>query len=230
VSERWKLPRVVATLETSCGRPEPPPAEGPFELILYENVAYLADDERRSSAFAELRRRIGTTPEAIVAAPEPTLVQIGRAGIMAESQARKLRVCADVARNQFDGDLGPLLKLPLPQARKALRRFPSIGAPGAERILLLTRSHKVLALESNGLRVLQRLGFGGARKSYAASYRSTQDAAAAEAEDSFDFLIRAHLLLRRHGKQVCKTSRPRCEACPLARGCAYALRARGRRT
>ena len=36
----------------------------------------------------------------------------------------------------------------------------------------------------------------------------------------------AHLLLRRHGKQVCRSGRPRCELCPLAAGCAYAQGAR----
>src|SRR5262245_7909464 len=225
---RWDLPKVVASLRKAFGRVEPPPAEGPFELVLYENLAYLADDERRAAAFGELRRRVGTTPSTILAAPFPKLVGLARAGIMAEGQARKLRACADVARVQFGGDLAPLLKLPFREARKALARFPSIGEPGAEKILLLTRSHKVLALDSNGLRVLQRLGFGEAHKSYSASYRSAQEAASAEAPSRFDFLIDAHLLLRRHGKQLCRSGRPRCELCPLAPGCGYALGAGGR--
>jgi endonuclease III len=217
---------VVATLLTSYGRPEPPPATGVFELILYENLAYLADDEQRAAAFGELRRRVGTTPSTILAAPLPVLVELARAGIMAEAQAAKLRACADVARREFAGDLDALAKKPLREARKALTRFPSIGEPGAEKLLLLTRSHKVLALDSNGLRVLQRVGFGEALKSYAASYRSAQEAASAEAPARFEFLIAAHLLLRRHGKQVCKSGRPRCELCPLAAGCAYAQGAR----
>jgi hypothetical protein len=56
------------------------------------------------------------------------------------------------------------LKKPLPQAKKALKRFPSIGDPGAEKILLLTRSYPVMALYSNGLRTLCRVGLPRSRR------------------------------------------------------------------
>jgi hypothetical protein len=36
-----------------------------------------------------------------------------------------------------------------------------------------------------------------------------------------DWLIRAHQLLRRHGQELCRRSRPRCAACPLTAQCAY---------
>ena len=41
-----------------------------------------------------------------------------------------------------------------------LKKFPAIGDPGVDKILLLTRTEPVMALDSNGLRVLVRLGFG----------------------------------------------------------------------
>jgi len=120
------------------------------------------------------------------------------------------------------------VRRPLPEARKALMKFPSIGAPGAEKILLLSGSHPVLGLDSNGLRVLIRLGYGREGKSYAASYRSAQEAAAPRLEPRCDRLIRAHLLLRRHGQTLCRRSRPRCEACPVASVCAYSQTATAR--
>ena len=106
-------------------------------------------------------------------------------------------------------------------------KFPSIGAPGADKILLLSRSHPVFALDSNGLRVLLRLGHGREAKSYAATYRSVQEAIAPQLEPDHDWLIRAHLLLRRHGQTLCRRSRPLCEACPVAEGCAFYRTARG---
>jgi endonuclease III len=30
---------------------------------------------------------------------------------------------------------------------------------------------------------------------------------------------RAHLLLKRHGQELCRRTRPRCAECPLAAGC-----------
>ena len=95
------LPRVVAALRRHYGPPEPPPTRDPFELVLWENVAYLATPERRLEAFTELRRRVGTTPEAILAARPETLEGIARRGIMASSFAEKLRACAAVAADDL---------------------------------------------------------------------------------------------------------------------------------
>lgn len=223
---RWPFLKAVAALAARYGPPRPLPAQGAFELILWENVAYLAGPERREQAFRELRARVGTSPSAILGAPEDVLRAIASAGIMADRQTAKLRVSAEIALREFDSDLGPVLRLDFKQARKALARFPSIGEPGAEKILLLTRSHPVLALDSNGLRVLLRLGIGEEKKSYSASYRSAQQAAMAEAGRGYGPLLRAHHLLRRHGEETCRRSRPRCETCPLSAGCSYFQRGR----
>jgi endonuclease III len=123
--------------------------------------------------------------------------------------------------NEFDGDVRSALKLPLPKARKALQKFPGIGEPGAEKILLFTRSYPVLGLESNGLRVLLRLGFGEEKKNYSASYRSVQEAIKDQLSDDYDWLMSTHILLRQHGRELCKTNRPLCGECPVRKGCAY---------
>ena len=221
MTSRPDLARVLDVLEKAHGKPKPPPTTEPFELVLWENVAYLADDERREEAFRALKKRVGTRPERILSARGEVLLEIARAGIVAGRSVEKLRRAAAVALQQFGGDLRSVVKRPLPEARKALMKFPSIGAPGAEKILLLSRSHPVLGLDSNGLRVLIRLGYGREGKTYAASYRSAQEAAGPRLEPRCDRLIRAHLLLRRHGQTLCRRRRPRCEACPVGSVCAY---------
>ena len=115
----------------------------------------------------------------------------------------------------------PTLTLPLPKAKQALRKFPGIGEPSAEKILLFTRSYPVLGLDSNGLRVLVRLGFGEEKKSYTATYRSVQEAIHSQLVEDYDWLISTHLLLRQHGKELCKTSPPVCEKCPVRKSCGY---------
>ena len=54
-----KLPKLVAALEGLYGRPRPLPASGALELILWENIAYLADDVRRTQAWMQLQERVG---------------------------------------------------------------------------------------------------------------------------------------------------------------------------
>lgn len=216
------LSRVLKSLEKFYGRPAPPEITDPIELILYENVAYLADDEKRAAAFAALRQQIGTKPHQILKASDKELLAITRMGGMApEVRARRIRQIAEIAHWIFKDDLESVLNKPLPEARKALKKFPSVGDPGAEKVLMITRSHPVLSLESNGLRVLLRLGFADAKRSYSASYRGIQQALRDQLPGSYEGLIAAYQLLRLHGQELCKRSRPLCSECPLTTSCRY---------
>jgi endonuclease III len=190
-------------------------------MILWENAAYLADDERRREAFQTLKKRIGTEPAQILAASDEALLEVTRHGILADQFAEKLRQCAQIALEEFDGDLRPVLQLPFAQAKKALQKFPGIGEPGAEKILLFSKTYPVLALDSNGLRVLLRLGFGEEKKSYATTYRLVQKAIEDELDMDYSWLIQAHLLLRHHGQELCKRTKPECTKCPLAPDCEF---------
>ena len=213
--------KVVDKLQQHYGPPAPLPSNDPLELIIWENIAYLASDKRRAEAFATLKRSIGTRPEQILAAKHSALAAIGKAGILPDVSAEKLLAIAKIAYEEFNSDLRSVLKKPLLQAKKALKRFSSIGDPGAEKILLLTRSYPVMALDSNGLRVLCRVGFAEEQKNYSATYRSVQNAIHGQLPRDYDSLIRAHQLLRQHGQELCKRSKPHCTECPVRDSCNY---------
>ena len=220
-----KLQSVIIRLERHYGKPSHPPSTDPFELILWEQVGYLVDDERRAEAFNLLRARVGLTPGDILAASEKTLLEITKVGgaIAAPARAKRLREASRLVLTEFNGDLRKVLQEPFTKARKALSRFPSIGEPGAEKILLFTHSHPVMALESNGLRALVRLGYAAEQRNYDATYRKVRDAIQKELKQDYSWLIRAHQLLRRHGQNLCKRSRPLCRNCPLTDLCDYFL-------
>src|SRR6516164_1540173 len=144
---RISLPQVIERLQEQYGPPQSPKFNGPWEMILWENVAYLANDDRRQQAFQTLKKRVGTDPARILPASRELLLEVTRHGIVPERFADKLRECATLTLEEFYGELGPVLNLPLARAKTALQRFPGIGEPGAEKILLFTRTHPVLALE-----------------------------------------------------------------------------------
>jgi endonuclease III len=214
---------MVRRLEKFYGQPKPPKITDALELILLENVAYLADDEKRAAAFVALKKEVGTRPEQILKTSPKRLEKITRlGGIVPELRAQRLRQIAELVHFIFKDDLDAELKKPIAQAKKALKKFPTIGDPGAEKILMLTRRYPVLALESNGLRVLLRLGYAEEKKSYSASYRGVQQALTGLLPSDYDSLIAAHQLLRHHGQELCKRTRPLCEAgCPLTAECRY---------
>lgn len=216
------LARVVKALGKFYGKPAPPKIVDALDLILYENVAYLVNDEKRAAAFAALKKNIGTKPTEILKASDAELIAITRmGGMVPELRGRRLRQIAEIAHWILKDDLKAVLKKPLPEAKKALKQFPSIGDPGAEKILMLTRSHPVLSLESNGLRVLLRLGFAEEKKSYSTTYRAMQNALSDQLPDGYESLIATHQLLRQHGQELCKRSTPLCDECPLKAECRY---------
>lgn len=219
-----RLPTFLRSLRSHYGKIAPPPATNAFQLVAWEKVAYLATDERRGAAFRRLAHDVGLTPRDVLAAKRAVLIDaLASGGINAVERANNLIEAAQMAVGEFGGSLDAACALPLPEAMRALKRIRGIGDPGAEKILLLTRSHAVLGVDSNGLRVLTRLGYGTAAKSYSATYKSATSAALAELGSDIDVITDAHLLLRHHGQILCKTSSPRCGACVIRTHCPSAL-------
>ena len=217
----FTLADAVDKLAAYHGAPPEPPSSDPFELVLYENVAYLAPDHRRLEGFEQLRATIGTRPEALLAATTEELEAVTSQGILKGTSAEKLHDCAEIALTEFGGDLSHVIREEPAVAKRALRKFPGIGEPGAEKILLFAADRPFLAPDSNGLRVLIRLGFVKEESSYARSYASAQAAAASLGSD-VAALRQAHGLLRLHGQTLCRRSMPLCEFCPLRADCEYA--------
>lgn len=214
------LSAILSALHRYYGPPRPPFVTDPWEMILFENAAYLVDDDRRETVFLALKKKIGLRPDQILdAAPTDLIAAIKDGGMQPPMRAEKLRRASRISLDFFGGDLKPLLKLPLHKLRRALKRFPGIGDPGADKILLFARIHPVLALDSNGLRALLRLGYGEDSGSYAAGYRSAQESIADQLPRGFDLLIQAHQLLRLHAQTLCRRTGPLCSECPLRKKC-----------
>jgi endonuclease III len=219
-AKRLRLRDVLRALGALHGRPRPPLPRTPLEWVLWENVAYLVDDERRGRAFRALAELTRCDPRRIAEASAESLLAVTVLGGMhPEARVDRLKEIAALALELGGGSLESLLLLPPAQAAKALARFPSIGAPGAQKILMACGAGEALALESNGLRVLLRLGFGQESQNYAASYRSVQQALAGELPARPAERLAAHQLLRAHGQALCKRTSPDCDACPLAARC-----------
>ena len=224
------LRKLVAGLKARYGEPKLPAAKGPFELVLWENACYLLSDERRAAVFEGLREQVGLNAAALWKADQAVLLPLARMGGMRpETRVFRWREIARIAQDQFSGNLDGILKGPFAAARKALLQFPNIGAPGAEKILMFCGMATGLPLEWNGLRVLTRVGYGRSGKNYGAMYQSVQEAIAAELPRGAAAVSRAHLLLREHGKKICRNNGPLCHECPVEELCAFANKQKERK-
>ena len=218
-----RLLSVVSTLERLYGKPAAFPSTDPWELILRENASYLVDDARREEIFRSLKARVGVTPEAILEAPDEQLIAaIREGGMRPPMRAEKLRLASEIALEVGLVRLRALAKEGGADGRKVLKRFPGIGEPGADKLFLAAGSAVTLAPDSNGLRVLVRLGFLKDDANYARAYRAAAEAVAQDLPNDTAWLVAAHQLLRKHGQETCRRSDSRCDVFPLAKGCDYA--------
>jgi endonuclease III len=216
------LASVEAGLRAMYGEPPSPVPTTVFEAALWECCAYLVDDDRRAATFARLKRDIGIDPAALIAAPaRQLLAAIAEGGMLPANRARKVQAAAKVALDVGVKELQRLARESPKDARRIVERFPGIGDPGADWLLLLAHGLRSVAPDSNALRVLCRLGYGQESKDYSKTYRSVTAALEPELPGSFDDCIALRQLLRRHGQETCRRTTPGCESCALASMCQY---------
>ncbi|HYL11373.1 MAG TPA: hypothetical protein VEU31_11595 [Candidatus Acidoferrales bacterium] len=217
-----RLAKLLDRLEKFYGKPKRPHPTDPYEMVLHRICGYPQSDALCAKGFQALRKEIGLRPEEILAAPWAKLAEAMRhGGIVPELRAQRLLEIAARVQGEFGGNLQAVLKKPLPEARKALKSFPTIGDSGADKILLFTKTSAVAAVPSNSVHVPLRLMLGEEKKNYAANYRAAQEAIRAELPQECGAQLRAYLLLKQHGQEICKSARPRCEQCPVSSDCAY---------
>lgn len=216
------LAQLLDRLEEFHGKPKPPQLTDPFEMVVHRNAGYPQSDERCDKGFHSLKKGIGVTPEKILAVPDAKLAAaLKGSGMNPELRARRLKESAALVEAEFAGDLRAALKLPVAQARKVFKNFPTIGDSGADKILLFTKTAPVAAVPSNSVHVMTRLGFAKESPNYATSYKSAQEALLAAFPDSIAAQIRAYLLIKTHGETLCKRTNPRCGECPVRSSCGY---------
>ena len=159
----------------------------------------------------KLNSEVGVEPRQLLAAGAARLARVLKAGGMVpELRAMRLMEIAARIQDEYGGDLRAGLAGPLSKVRQALKRFPNIADPGADRILLFGGIAPVPAVPSNCPHVLVRIQRGQERDNYGVTYREAQEAIEAEIPKNFDARTRAYLLVKRHGQTVCKRSNPEC--------------------
>jgi endonuclease-3 len=234
------LVRILDELEKHYGMQSAVGPSDPYEMILFVNCGYPATDASCTKGYKPLKAEVGTKPEQILKAPSARLAKSTReGGMFPELRAERLKLIARIARENFGGNLKWALeklmkdeKMPaqkrLRRAKGALKEFPVIGEPGADKILLFSGMAPIAAVPSACAGVPQRIFFGHEDKNYGKGYRAAQEAIAAEVPEEFEVRQRAYLLLKKHGQEICKRTKPKCEICPISRMCAYFQEGQGK--
>ncbi len=100
----------------------------------------------------------------------------------------------------------------LPNTRELLMTLPGIGRKSANVILAMGFGKPALAVDTHVMRVARRLAYTDSRNPLVVERALTN--LIPEKEWS-----RAHLLLIRHGREICRARTPLCHGCPVNAFC-----------
>jgi len=214
---------ILDRLELHYGPQEACWPNDPYQFLVWWYCGYPASDSACTKGWTSLSKTIGIEPRRILATSSDKLASaLKPGGMVPELRAVRLLELAARVQDEFGGDLRSGLTGPIAQARKVLKSFPSIGDPGADRILLFAGLAPVAAVPSNVVHAPVRILGGPESLNYAQAYKQAQQAISDGVEENFDARARAYLLLKRHGQEICKRTQPRCEVCPVNSLCIYA--------
>ena len=220
--DKPSIPTLLDKLEKFHGKQKPCWPVDPYEFIVWWQCGYPASDATCAKGWDNLKRQVGVEPQQLLAATTrkvASAIKVG--GMLPELRAVRIMETAMRVKDHFGGDLRAALTGPLSAARKTLNTFPGIAEPGADRILLFAGIAPIAAVPSNATQVLARVLNGQESENYVANYRQAQQAVEAQVAKTFDARTRAYLLLKHHGREICKRTKPKCERCPVSRDCAY---------
>ena len=128
---------------------------------------------------------------------------------MYRNKAKTIRQVSKTIQERYDGDLKPILSLPIEEARKTLMQLAGVGPKTADVVLLFSAKQKTIPVDTHVNRVSKRLGLAPTKGNYEVVRQELQSI-----YDPRDYM-QVHALLILHGRKYCKARAPLCKECPI---------------
>ena len=204
---------VMSLLGQEYGPMEWHPRYDPTSELVYTILSQHTSDINSERAFNNLMDTFGTI-EAIAKAPVEEIEDAIRMGGLAKVKAPRIKgILQQIADELGSYDLSFLAEMPLNEAKAWLKKLSGVGPKTAAIILCFSLGMPAMPVDTHIYRVSKRLGLIGPKVTADKAHDILEPMVASE--DVFAF----HMYLIRHGRQVCKALRPRCDKCVLSWGC-----------
>jgi len=201
--------RLLQQYGQPVGRTHLDPISELVSTILSQNT----NDENRDRAYNRLRARLPDWEQVRDAPPEQVIEAIRPAGLANQKGPRIQQALRFISRERGELSLDFLADWPVEEAKAWLSSIVGVGPKTAAIVLLFSLGRPAFPVDTHIHRVTRRLGLIGPGVSREKAHRELERLIAPEAYYAF------HLNLIRHGRQVCTSRNPRCQACVLRTLC-----------
>ena len=211
--QKVKAGDVMTQLGEAYGPVEWEPRYNPAEELVYTILSQHTSDINSERAFLNLMSVFGTL-DAIADASTDDIEEAIKSGGLAKQKSVRIKQVLNIVRSDVGSfDLSFLGEMPLDESKAWLKDLPGVGPKTAAIILCFSLGMPAMPVDTHIYRVSQRLGLIGKKVSADKAHDILEPMISQE--DVFAF----HMYLIKHGRQICKAQRPRCDECVLAWGC-----------
>lgn len=215
-AERTNLSAALAELYTLYGELA---YDGPDDLLGVLVQTILSQQTTRANcqrAFNQLLDTFGGDWRRCQIAPPSALQEaIACAGLAGQKSARIQALLARLDEERGEYSLEFLREMTPDDARDYLTSFKGVGPKTAAFTLMYAAGMPVFPMDTHIFRICERLGFIDAGDSSQHAHRR-MEALIAPGEH-----YAAHMVLVRHGREICHARAPECAKCPLRYICLY---------
>ncbi|MCL2751315.1 MAG: endonuclease III [Firmicutes bacterium] len=185
-------------------------AEDPFQLLVAVILSAQCTD-RRVNEVTERLFQSYRTPTDFAALSEAELVpHIFSCGFY-HNKARSIIAAAKTVRTDYDGAV--------PDTMEELLRLPGVGRKTANVMISAAFGGEAIAVDTHVFRVTNRIGLASSGKPEGVEMQLRQLL-------PVHYYTRAHYVLIRHGRGLCRAGRPICAECPVLPDCKYGIEKR----
>ncbi len=205
-TETERLGLILKTLK--AGGPSVTPGldyRSPWEMLVATVLSAQCTDARVNKVTPSLFRR-WKGPEELMGADAGEVEDAVKTCGLYRTKAKNLIFLAGIVVREHGGKV--------PVEREALESLPGVGRKTASVVLSQAFGKPAFAVDTHVGRVSMRLGFSSTREPLAVERAMT----ALMPPEAYR---EAHLLLIRHGREVCVARKPHCRDCPVASLCPF---------
>ena len=192
-------------------RPHMDPVSELVSTILSQNT----NDVNRDVAFDRLVARFPTWEEVRDAEVEEVIEAIRPAGLANQKGPRIQGALRIITQEQGELTLDFLAECPVEEAKAWLSSIKGVGPKTAAIVLLFSLGRPAFPVDTHVHRVTKRMGLIGPRTSREKAHVELE--ALVPTQHYYAF----HLNVIRHGRRVCTSRKPNCQACNLRGLCDF---------
>ena len=205
------LVAILRRLRAAYGDPPPPRRLAPLDELVLTVLSQNTNDTNRDRAYADLRGRFPTWDE-VADAPLPAIARAIRRGGLGPTKSVRLReILRTLRERDIALDATAFARMRSARLWDLLVGLRGVGPKTAACVLLFSLGRPFFPVDTHVHRVARRLGL--VREAAV----TTQELMQASVRPADVYAL--HMLLIRHGREVCVARRPFCSRCPLSDIC-----------